>query len=192
MHSVPAHSDTRTVMNDGHRAGGRGRKVNGRAIEEVRRFMVMFLYLWILFGLFALYQRILLRQEGLDFTAQGFAIINTLVLAKVMLIAEDLKIGRWVDSRRLIYPILGESFIFTVVFICFHIVEHVVVGLFKRESIAASIPALGGGGLAGLVSVGLILFVSLIPFFAFRHLSRELGADRLNAMLFGTASPASK
>jgi hypothetical protein len=39
---------------------------------------------------------------------------------------------------------------------------------------------------------GLILFVSLIPFFAFRNLSRELGADRLKAMLFETVSPANK
>jgi hypothetical protein len=79
-----------------------------------------------------------------------------------------------------------------VVFICFHILEHVVIGFFKRESIAASIPAIGGGGLVGLVSVALILFVSLIPFFAFRNVSRELGAGRLEGMLFGIASPASK
>ena len=133
MHSDSAHSDTRSVINDSHHADGRGRKVMERAIDEVRRFLVMFLYLWLLFGLFALYQRILLRQEGLNFTAQGFALINALVLAKVMLIAEDLKVGHWLRSRPLIYPILGESLIFTVVFICFHIVEHVVIGLFKRE-----------------------------------------------------------
>jgi hypothetical protein len=179
-------------MSDSHDAGGRGRKLMERAIGEVRRFMVMFLYLWLLFGLFALYQRILLRQEGLNFTAQGFALVNALVLAKVMLIAEDLKVAHWLRSRPLIYPILGESLIFTVVFICFHILEHVVIAFFKRESIAASIPAIGGGGLVGLVSVALILFVSLIPFFAFRNFSRELGPGRLNALLFGTASLASK
>jgi hypothetical protein len=69
MHSESAHSDTPTVVSDSHDAGGRGRKVMERAIGEVRRFMVMFLYLWLLFGLFPLYQRILLRQEGLNFTA---------------------------------------------------------------------------------------------------------------------------
>ena len=64
MHSEPAHSDTRTVMKDSHHAGGRGRKVMERAVDEMRRFMVMFLYLWILFGLFALYQRILFAKKG--------------------------------------------------------------------------------------------------------------------------------
>lgn len=187
MLSEPIHPDTGTAANANNQTGVRGRKIRERAIEEVRQFLVMFLYLWILFGMFALYQRILLRQEGVSFTAQGFALVNALVLAKVMLIAEDLRVGHWLKPRPLIFPILGESFIFTVVFICFHILEHLAIGLFKGETLRASVPVIGGGGLAGLVSVAVIFFVALIPFFGFRNLSRELGPDRLNAMLFGTA-----
>jgi hypothetical protein len=103
-----------------------------------------------------------------------------------MLIAEDLDLSRWLRHRPLVYPILGESFILTAVFICFHVVEHIVIGLFQGETIAASVPAIGGGGLAGLVCVAVILFIALIPFFAFRNVSRELGTGQLNAMLFGT------
>jgi hypothetical protein len=77
-------------------------------------------------------------------------------------------------------------------FICFHIVEHMVIGLFHGETIAASIPAIGGRGFAGLVCVAVILFIILIPFFGFRAISRELGPGQLNAMLFGTASATSK
>ena len=119
---------------------------------------------------------------------QGFALVNALVLAKVMLIAEDLRVGHWLRSRPLIYPILGESLIFTVVFICFHVVEDLVIGLFKEKTLRASVPVIGGGGLAGLLSVATIYFVALIPFFAYRNLGRELGPGRLNAMLFGTAT----
>jgi hypothetical protein len=61
-----------------------------------------------------------------------------------------------------------------------------VIGLVHGESLAQDVPAIGGGGLVGVLCIALILFVSLIPFFAFRFVSRELGADRLNAMLFGT------
>ena len=186
MHSEPIHSDTRTVLDETNSNGGRGRKLAERAVDEVRRFVVMFLYLWVLFGLFALHQMIILHQEGMNFTTQGFALVNALVLAKVMLIAEDLRIGHWLRSRPLIYPILGESLIFTVVFICFHVVEHLVIGLFKGETLRESVPVIGGGGLAGLLSVAMIFFVALIPFFAFRNLSRELGADRLKGLLFGT------
>jgi hypothetical protein len=164
----------------------RSQQLKARALEEVRRFAVMFVYLWILFGLFVLNERIILGQRGIGFSSQGFAIINALVLAKVMLIAEDLKLASWLRPRPLMYPIFGESFLFTVLFICFHIAEHVVIGLFKGETVTTSVPAIGGGGLAGLITVAVIFFVALIPFFAFRAVGRELGLGRLNAMLFGT------
>jgi hypothetical protein len=53
---------------------------------------------------------------------------------------------------------------------------------------AASLPEIGGGGFVGLASVTLILFVALIPFFAFRNLKRALGADRMNTLLFGISA----
>jgi hypothetical protein len=37
-----------------------------------------------------------------------------------------------------------------------------------------------------------ILFVMLIPFFALKHVSRELGEGRTRAMLFGTDVSVSK
>ena len=68
-----------------------------------------------------------------------------------------------------------------------HVVEHVIIGLLEGKTVAASVPVIGGGGLAGLVSVAVIYFVALTPFFALKHLGRELGEGRLKAMLFGTA-----
>jgi hypothetical protein len=121
------------------------------------------------------------------FAAQGFSLVNALVLGKVMLIAEDLKIGRRLRPSPLIYPILADSIIFAVLFIIFHVVEHVIIGLLQGKTVAASVPVIGGGGLAGLVSVAVIYFVALTPFFALKHLGRELGEGRLKAMLFGTA-----
>lgn len=163
---------------------GRRHTVRQRVAAEVRRFAVMFLYLWILFGLFVLNERIILRQEGVGFASQGFAVFNALVLAKVMLVAETLNLGDRFRRGPLVYTILCQSFLFSILFISFHIVEKVVLGLVKGESLAASVPGIGGGGLAGVVCVGVILFVALTPFFAFRELSRVLGPGRLNAMLF--------
>lgn len=157
---------------------------------EMRRFLVLFLYLWLLFGLFVLDKRIILHQQGIDFAANGFALFNALVLAKVMLIAENLNLGRWLHRRPLIYPILHDAILFTVLFIVFHVLEEVVIGLFHGETVAENIPAIGGGGIGGLLCVAVICFVSLIPFFAFTNFSRVLGPERLNAILFGTGDSA--
>jgi hypothetical protein len=180
------------MQND--RVGGRthARKPNfwERVLNEVKRLVVIFLYLWVIFGLFVLNERIILRQRGMAFTLKdGFAIINALALAKVMLVAEDMNLVRWIRSRPLIYPILLESTLLTIILVFFNIVERLAVGLLERKTVAASVPAVGGGGLVGLVCVSVILFVALIPFIAFRHVSRELGSGRLNAMLFGTKAP---
>ena len=162
----------------------RRQKLMSRATNEFRRFLVMFFYLWVLFGLFVLNERVILGHRGISLPLQGFAVLNALILAKVMLIADYFELGAWLRGRPLIYPIVTNSLFLSVLFICFHIIEKVVIGLVNGESFAQSVPAIGG--FVPILCVALILFVSLIPFFAFRFVSRELGSDRLNAMLFGT------
>lgn len=108
-----------------------------------------------------------------------------------MLVVEDLKLLRWLRPRPLIYPILCESLLLSLLFICLHVIEKLIAGVLAGKSAAASVPAIGGGGIVGLVCVAVMLFVALIPFFAFKHLARELGHGRLNAMLFGAPNPPS-
>jgi hypothetical protein len=187
MQDDPQHPDIDIAEEYGGHAHPRRQTVKKRAAEEIKRFMILFLYLWVLFGLFVINEKIILRQRGIGFTSQGFAFFNALVLAKVMLVAEDLNLGRWLDRRPLIYPILHDAFLFAVLFISFHVVEDVVMGVLRGHSAASSVPAIGGGGLVGLACVTTILFVALIPYFAFKHIRRVLGADRLHAILFGAA-----
>ncbi|TXL76751.1 hypothetical protein FHP25_11200 [Vineibacter terrae] len=177
--------DTASTQPEGH-----GRTLKARAIDEVRRFVILFIYLWILFGLFVLNERIVLQQRQIDFAAHGFAVINALVLAKVMLVAEDLNLGHWLDRRPLIYPILQDSLLFALLFIGFHVVEHVIIGLFKGEALKASVPYIGGGGWAGVLCVAVIFFFALMPYFALRNINRALGPGRLGALLFGTGAGA--
>jgi hypothetical protein len=51
------------------------------AKDEARKFIILFFYLWVLLSVFVLNQSIILRQQGIGFTAQGFALLNALVLA---------------------------------------------------------------------------------------------------------------
>ncbi len=154
------------------------------AKKEARKFFGLFLYLWVLFSVFVLNQSVVLREHGIGFTAQGFALLNALVLAKVMLLFEEFDPGRFLRRRPLIFPILFEALLLTVSFLVVHIAEKVIEGALRGQSVAASLPRIGGGGLVGLASVSVILFVAMIPFFAFRNLSLALGADRLKSLLF--------
>ena len=154
------------------------------AAEEVRRFIILFLYLWVLFGLFVLNEAALYRQQGLHFVFQGFALLNALILAKVMLVFEDLEVSRWLKREPLAWTILFETTLCTLLFLCFHVLEHIIVGLFHGDGVAASVPSFGGGGFPGLLIVTAIVFISLLPFFGFKNIARAIGVERMKEILF--------
>lgn len=162
----------------------RGRKLRDKAVHQVAQFLFIFLYLFVLLGLFAIDRSIVLEQHNLHFTDYGFALVNALILAKVMLVAEDLHLGRRFEDSPLVYPILLKSLLFAIVLICFHIVESAIEGLWHGKAILESISGIGGGGIKGLLSLGIIMFVALIPFFAFREISRVFGSAVLHTLLF--------
>jgi hypothetical protein len=160
------------------------RSLKAKAADEFRRFLVLFFYLWILFGVFVLNQGVVLREHGINFAMQGFAFFNALVFAKVMMLFEVFDPGRWLRKRPLIYPILYESLLLTVLFLVAHVLEKTVEGLFRGKTLTESMPVLTGAGLPGFVSITVILFIALIPFFGLRNLSLGMGEGRLYAMMF--------
>jgi hypothetical protein len=158
--------------------------LKAKAAEEFRRFLILFFYLWVLFGVFVLNQGVVLREHGFNFAMQGFAFINALVFAKVMMLFEIFDPGRWLRRRPLIYPILYETLLLTALFLVAHVLEKSIEGLLRGKTIAESVPAIGGGGFTGLLSMTAILFIALIPFFGLRNLSMAMGDGRLWAVFF--------
>lgn len=71
-----------------------------------------------------------------------------------------------------------------VVFVRFTFLEVLVVGLWKGKALAESLPKVGGGSAAEIFLLAIILTVALIPFFAFRELSRAVGGGVLGGLLW--------
>ena len=129
-------------------------------------------------------QGVVLREHGINFAMQGFAFFNALVFAKVMMLFEVFDPGRWLRKRPLIYPILYETLLLTVLFLVAHVIEKTIEGLIRGKTLTESMPLLTGGGLPGFLSITVILFIALIPFFGLRNLSLAMGEGRLYAMIF--------
>jgi len=156
-----------------------------KAYKEFKEFLVIAIYLWVVFGLFLLYKSVILNEEHISFIAKGFALINALALGKIMLIAKAFHLGEWADDWPLIYPTLVKSALFTIVLAIFKILEEAAVGLYHGLSFQRSIADLGGGTLKGILTLTLLLFVMLIPFFGFTELQRVLGEGKLTQLFFG-------
>jgi len=94
-----------------------------------------------------MFKSVILARYHIDFAYHGFAIINALALANVMLTAKDLHLGEQFDDAPLIYPTLLKSAVFSVVLACFEILEEAAIGLYHHQSFQQSIADLGGGSL---------------------------------------------
>jgi len=154
-----------------------------RAFHQLREFLVMFIYLWALFAMLVINQSIVLAREAQEYQSHGFAILNALILAKVLLIGEDFQFGNRFRDKPLIYTILYKCFVFALFIIGFHILERVIVGVWHGRTIAQSFPNVGGGSVTGILSLVVTVFVALIPFFAFREISRVIGRRELWSLL---------
>jgi hypothetical protein len=155
-----------------------------RAYREFKEFLVIALYLWAVFSLLILYKSLILNEEHISYLARGIALINALVLAKFVLIAKALHLGDQADEAPLIYPTFLKSALFSITLAVCKILEDAAVGFYHGKTFSESIADLGGGTLKGILTLTLLLFVMLIPFFAFGELRRILGEGQLTQLFF--------
>jgi hypothetical protein len=114
-----------------------------RGLAEGKKLFWIFLYLWILLGLFSVHKSLVLNEQHL-FYHQGFAVINAWLLAKVMLTAEMFHVADNLKHKPLIYPIVFKSAVFSMILVSFYILEEILLGLWRGKTIAESIPAVTG------------------------------------------------
>jgi hypothetical protein len=170
------------------------RKVKERALDELKRYAAIAVYLWVLFSMFEIHRYAVLRtvDHGAFVSGYriGFAALNALIMGKVILIGEAFHLGERLGEQRIIYSVLFKSFMFALFAICCNVVEGVIVGLIHGTSIMASIPQMGGGGLEGMALYGIMAAIVLIPFFLFTEVQRLLGKDRLQSLILQKRSKA--
>jgi len=159
-------------------------RLKERGLDEMRRFLLMFVYLYVVFGLFVLNESLVLSERNLSFAPQGFALINAAVMAKVMLIAENLKLGRRFDHMPLIWPVAYKAGLFALVFMLFHAIERIGLGMVADKSLTDSMPHIGGVTWEGKLTVWAIMAISLLPFFALREIGQIMGEGRLWRLMF--------
>lgn len=160
------------------------RELKNRLLEQANTLLVITLYIWAMLALFGLHRTLVLEQSHVDYQDQGFAIINALILAKVVLVAEDLRLGSRLRAPRLIYSVLYKSVLFAIVLICFHILEGMAAAWLHARPLSESLAEFGRGDLKGVVSMAALVAVAFIPFFMFREAARVIEGDRLWHLFF--------
>ena len=164
---------------DKHAAG-----LKERAIQEFKLFWVIALYLWVFLGSFTIYRRLIIAETGTTYLHYGIALIEALIIAKVILIGKMFGFSRRFEDRPLIVPVLYKSVLFGVLVLLFGVVERLVEGWFHHEGALGGLRSIGDLGAYELGARVLMLIVAFIPFFAFAEIGRVLGAHKLATMFF--------
>ncbi|HTS21074.1 MAG TPA: hypothetical protein VMN79_04600 [Casimicrobiaceae bacterium] len=155
-----------------------------RAIEELKRFWIIALYLWVFLGSFTVYRRLIVAETGTAYLHYGIALIEALIIAKVVLIGEMFGFGRRFEDQPLIVPVIYKSLLFGVLVLLFGIVEHLVEGWIHKQGLLGGLREIGDIGVYEIAARVLVLIVAFVPFFAFSEIGRVLGADKLAALFF--------
>ncbi len=152
-------------------------KLKQKIFHEMAEYWINVVYLTLVFASFTQYRRLVLAAHDILYTNYWVAVIEALVLAKVVMIGDVLHLGRRLEQKPLIFPTLLKTVVFSVFVGIFTIIEHMIKGLWKGMGLTGGLTDFLGKGEHELLAGCLIVFVAFIPFFAFRELGRALGEE---------------
>lgn len=176
-------------MKDSKTTAGAG-GLKQRALAEFKEFWAIALYLWVFLGTFTLYRRLILAEADVSYLHYGIALVEALVIAKVILIGRLFGFSRRFDDQPLIVPVLFKSSLFAVLVLLFGFVEHLVDGWLHGQGWAGGLATIRALGFDELAARTLMIVFALVPLVAFGELSRVLGPDRLAALFFARRGAA--
>jgi hypothetical protein len=157
-----------------------------KAVHELKDFAWISLYLGFFFCALSTYSMLLLKKYEINYLNYTFAIVNALIIAKIILIGEWARLGRQVEAHPLYLAVLYKSIVFGLLVFAFHFVEEFVKRLIHGLPAGTVVHDIDVYDLLGR---SLVIFCAFMPLFAFRELGRVMGGDKLRELFLksGTA-----
>jgi hypothetical protein len=157
-------------------------KLKRKAEHELRELLEIFLYLAFFFCALTTYSMLLLDEFHVKYWNYAFALINALVITKVIMIGEYAHVGKRGESKALLLSAVWKAFLFGLLVFGFHVVEEMVKRLIHGSNVEAASHEIRVDQLLGR---SLIVFCTFVPLFAFREFRRAMGEDKFRDLVFG-------
>ena len=159
-----------------------------RIFHELVEYWINVIYLTLVFAAFTQYRRLLLAAYDITYTNYWIALIEALILAKVIMIGAVFRLGRLLghrlEQKPLIYPILYKTVVFTLFVGVFTLIEHMIKGLWQGKGLTGGLVEFFAKGPYEFLAGSLVVFVAFIPFFGVKELGRVLGEEKIRFLLF--------
>ncbi len=157
-----------------------------KTVHELKELTGLFLYLAFFFCALATYSMLLLDEYHVRSLTYGFALLNALVVAKVILIGEYAHLGKRYEGRSLFISAIVKSFLYSLLVFAFHVVEEVIKRLVHGADLANASRELRVDQLLGRA---VIVFCTFVPLFAFMEFRRVMGEEEFHTLLFRAKEP---
>src|SRR6185503_15254340 len=110
-----------------------------RIAQEMFEYWINFVYLAIFLAVFTWYRRLILAEYRITYLHYGTAVIEALIMAKVILLGDALRLGRNCEDKPLIVPALYKAVVFSSFVGLFAVLEHTISGLLHGKGLAAGL-----------------------------------------------------
>jgi hypothetical protein len=151
---------------------------------ELIEYWIVVAFLAWFFAVFTWYRRLVLAEYHISYTHYWTGLIEALVLAKLILIGDALRLGRRLDGMPLIVPTFWKAVVFSLLVAVFSVLEHTIEGVLRHHGVTAGFEELMSKGKYELLGQSLIMFSVFVPFFACKELERVLGEGQLLKLFF--------
>jgi len=165
-------------------------KLRERALDELKAFAALSLYLYIFLGAVILYKSAVLNSVGVQFEVWGIVAIKAMILAKFMLFARMLHAERRHQNKPLIWSICNHALTFLVVLLLLTTVEELVLGAIHDRPTSVSLTHVVGANVLQGGAICLIMFLILLPYSIFTCLGEALGGPAVFRLFFVDRSAA--
>ena len=149
--------------------------------HELTEMLELFLYLAFFFVALAVYDMLLLRQYNVEYMTITFALINALVITKVIMIGEYAKLGKRHEDKALLISAVWKAFVFGLLVFAFHVLEEVIKRLIHGADLDKASRGIRFEQFAGRA---IVVFCVFIPLFAWREFRRAMGEDEFRTLVY--------
>jgi len=157
--------------------------------HELKEMLTLSLYLAFFFCAIAIYDMLLLRQYNVEYWTVAFALINALVITKVIMIGEYAKLGKRHEDKALLVSAVWKAFAFGLLVFAFHVVEEMIKRLIHGSDVAKAATDIRFEQLAGR---SIVVFCVFVPLFAWREFRRVMGEETFADLVFGSRHKADR
>ena len=156
-----------------------------KAKHELEEMLVIFAYLAFFFCALTTYKMVILNDFHVKSWNYAFALINALVVTKVIMIGEYAKVGRKYEAQALFLSTIYKAALFCILVFTFHFVEEAIKRLIHGSPVTSAPREVRMDELLGRT---IVVFCTFVPLFAFREVRRIMGDEKFRSMVFRAES----